>query len=302
MSSRRATRAGITTTRLCPTYPPPTRRPLRSPPSFSNYALTTGGKNHTIAAPGVCIYSTWLGSGYNTISGTSMATPHMTGAVALCLDDGGVAGPCAGLTPAQIVQKMRSDAYGHSLAVYGYGFTGDPFRPVSTRYYGYLDWAGTTPPPTLTHVAKFPATTTVTSGTLRGGSAASLTANDDVYYSVNSTTTATRTTAWYGTFTGVSKQLTNLKVTYRGKNSLTCTQTLALWDWTASGGAGGWVQFDSRSVGTSEVGVAVIPLGSVSKYVGGATADQLRFRVRCTRSSSSFYASGDLLRLDYDKP
>ncbi|KEK23456.1 S8 family peptidase [Bacillus gaemokensis] len=51
--------------------------------SFSNY-----GNWVDVAAPGSSIYSTYKGSAYQTLSGTSMATPHVAGVAALLANQG----------------------------------------------------------------------------------------------------------------------------------------------------------------------------------------------------------------------
>jgi subtilisin len=78
--------------------------------SFSNY-----GADVDIAAPGVCIMSTWLNNGFNTISGTSMASPHVAGAAALYIVANGRVGATAvkaGLRAAREQTAMADDPDG----------------------------------------------------------------------------------------------------------------------------------------------------------------------------------------------
>jgi subtilisin len=74
---------------------------------FSNY-----GSDVDLTAPGVCVYSTWRGGGYRSISGTSMASPHVAGAAALYLSTH----PAS--TPAQVRTALIDTGND--------GWTGDP--------------------------------------------------------------------------------------------------------------------------------------------------------------------------------
>ena len=57
-----------------------------------------------VTAPGVSLYSTWLGTGYATLSGTSMATPVVSGTVAL------VKSAHPDWTPAQVINAIKTTA------------------------------------------------------------------------------------------------------------------------------------------------------------------------------------------------
>ncbi len=108
-------------------------------PGWSDF--TTVGSDdagHTIAAPGQCILSTWLGSAYSFDDGTSMATPHVTGTIALGIASGKLKG-----TPQQIMTAVLRDAKKQPAS---YGFHCDPNDPCydngQTLYFGNLVYAG----------------------------------------------------------------------------------------------------------------------------------------------------------------
>lgn len=108
--------------------------------TYSNYAVSAADQAHTIAAPGTCVVSDAIGGGTSTYEGTSQAAPHVAGTVALCLNDGGTAGPCSGLSPAGVIARVRSDAQAYATSLNG--FLGDPFHPLTGKYYGYLAYPG----------------------------------------------------------------------------------------------------------------------------------------------------------------
>jgi subtilisin len=197
--------------------------------SFSNWSNNSTDNAHTIAAPGVCIFSTWLGTGanYNTISGTSMATPHVAGAAALCVGTASGPGVCAGDTnAASLVSKL--DSTDSSL-----GFSGDPFRPVSGRYYGYTLVAGA--PSTAPAPAGFTLSASPPSRSISRGESAtySIAVNRDagftssVAFSVSGLPNRSSASFSPPSTTGTSTTLTvsTASKTNRGTRTLTITGT-----------------------------------------------------------------------------
>ena len=117
--------------------------------SFSNY-----GSWVEVAAPGSNIYSTWLNSGYNTISGTSMATPHVAGLAGLLASQG--------LTNAQIRDRICST----SDAISG---TGTYWTCGRINAYRAVTGGGSNPTPTPTPVTPTPTPAPGTEKIVNGG-------------------------------------------------------------------------------------------------------------------------------------
>ncbi|MBI4744777.1 MAG: S8 family peptidase [Actinobacteria bacterium] len=80
---------------------------------------SSDGPEVELAAPGVSIYSTYKGNSYATLSGTSMASPHVAGTAALILANNPV------LTPAEVRTILQNTADDLGVAgidnYYGYG-------------------------------------------------------------------------------------------------------------------------------------------------------------------------------------
>ncbi len=68
------------------------------------------GDEVDIAAPGEAIYSTYKNGKYATLSGTSMASPHVAGAVALIIGDMIDANPNAIISPDEVLTRLKTTA------------------------------------------------------------------------------------------------------------------------------------------------------------------------------------------------
>lgn len=102
------------------------------PAFFSNYASGPEDREHTVAAPGVCMTSTVPG-GYGVAHGTSFASPAVAGSLALCISEGA----CEG-SGEEVMSQFLELTADYNKNHRDFGFEGDPIRPIKGQFYGYL--------------------------------------------------------------------------------------------------------------------------------------------------------------------
>lgn len=136
-----------------------------------------------------------------------------------------------------------------------------------------------------------PTSTTILFGTINSGTYSSLATNNAAYYRVNSTTSGTRKTDWYGsvTISQDKSSISKLIVNYDGRIQLSKIQVLYLYNFTTSA----WVQIDSRTVSSSDISISY-ETSSPADYI--SSGGEIRLRVYTSGGSTNYSSSGDFMQ------
>ncbi len=240
--------------------------------SFSTYGTWVD-----VAAPGVNVYSSYDGNTYATLSGTSMACPHVAGLAGLIRSH---VGPYA--TATEVRERLQ--------------FTGDNVGTFVSNGRVNAENALKNQGGGVNKSHFWPATITVMSGSSVGGSIADVNSSDDTRLSLQSSSaTGAPVLDWYATFnTSLTGTLVQVELIYETQLSANASVTLQAFDFTTNTwdtlANVAWLTSDTQRLFTG-------PAAGVSPYVSGA--GQIQIRSVRTGVGADFTQGIDEIRLSF---